>query len=223
MAYAFDLRQVCGGYAYFSTFTMGRPSEHDRYEIRKPSSVVIERFRTALQEIGQIARIVDSDESYQDWLLFQGWGLVERNYARANMPQWLKQHYCIRSSHGSFTDIDIASPGVMKRTQRGLVKRKIVERDGSECLICSEKNNLTLQHIWPFSVGGETSSRNLATLCEACNQNLKNEIYIDLYRLAGLHHGFEPSLIKEVSNIEQAIQRAVYFSNNIMHTRCDLW
>lgn len=224
MAYAFDLRQVCGGYAYFSTFTHGRVSTDDRFEIREPSQVDVERFANALKELGQSYQLIDSEKSYRAWLYLHGWAVVEPMFARSSMQQWLKHHKCISSALGSFTDIDIASPGVLKRSYRGKAKKEIHDRDGGRCLVCGEHSGtLTLQHVWPYSAAGETSSRNMVTLCEDCNQNYGDQMSPELYRLAGLHHGYEPSLLKSAPDRKAALRRARYLSHNLMHTRCDLW
>jgi len=223
MTYAFDLRQVCGGYAYFSTFTHGSNEVPDKYETREPSEVDHEKFCAALSEIGHRPTIINSDASYQHWLCIQRWALVDSSFAHSKMPQWLKKHRCIQSSLRSYTDLNIASPSILKRNFRGNAKRKIHERDGNKCLICDAETELTLQHVWPYSFGGETSSRNLVTLCSECNQRLKNEIHIDLYRLAGLPFGFEPYLLNNSILDDQAFMRAQHISGNLMHTRCDVW
>jgi HNH endonuclease len=222
MSYVFDLKQSCGGYAYFSTFTMG---DHGKsiYEIRTPSLVVPELFQSALAEIGQTCCYITSAAEYNEWLHLHGWALVSTEFARANMPQWLKRHQCLKSALGSYIDISIASPSTLKRTLRGRQKMRIHDRDGNHCLRCRSIEKLTLQHVQPFSHGGETNSSNLVTLCEKCNQDLKNEIDTELYQLAGLRSGVEPSLLKASPMNQMAFMRAVYFSHNIMHTRCELW
>jgi len=222
-AYAFDLRQVCGGYAYFSTFTSGQKNSSTGYEIRRPSQVHTDRYCLALKEIGVQPAFIDSELCYRSWLCVQGWAIINANFARHSMQQWLKQHDCIKSSLGSFTDISIASPNALKRSLRGRAKREIHDRDGNRCLLCESDESLTLQHVWPYSAGGETTSRNLVTLCESCNQQLSNEILIDLYQIAKLPSGLEPSLLRG-SNLDEAAQRrASYFSGNLMHTRCEVW
>ncbi|AVS93784.1 hypothetical protein C8246_20810 [Paracidovorax avenae] len=223
MAYAFDLKQVCGGYAYFSTFTLGKISDDHRFEIREPSQVILDGFSRALGELGQKAIFIESESEYRKWLYLHGWSIVEPEFARAHMSQWLKQHKCITSGLRSYTDIEIASPGVLKRSYRGKAKKQIHDRDGGVCLVCGANDALTLQHVWPFCVGGETNSRNMVTLCEKCNQEYKDEISPELYRMAGLHHGYEPSLLKSAPDRKAAIHRAAYLSANLMHTRCDLW
>lgn len=222
MAYAFDLKQACGGYAYFSTFTSGDAGK-SIYEARTPSRVIGERFHAALAEIGQVAVQISSDKEYRAWLHLHGWALVDVDFAREAMPQWLKKHQCLKSALGSFIDVSVASPATLKRTLRGQQKRKIHERDGNQCLRCNSRESLTLQHVQPYSHGGETNSSNLVTLCEPCNQHLKDEIDIELYELAGLRSGIEPSLLKLSDASDSALVRAMYFSHNLMHTRCDLW
>lgn len=223
MAYAFEIHQVCGGYAYFSTFTLGKPSSDDRYEIRKPSEVHVENFTKALNELGQTVHFIDTENSYRTYLYLHGWALVPPSFARSHMQQWLKQHKCLSSALGSFTDIEIASPSALKRSYRGQAKREIHNRDGGHCLICGSQGALTLQHVWPYSSAGETTSRNMVTLCKSCNQSYKDEVSPELYRLAGLHHGYEPSLLKLAPDRKVALHRAAYLSHNLMHTRCDLW
>lgn len=223
MAYAFDLKQVCGGYAYFSTFTHYKAETGNRYEIRQPSLVDVDRFSNALSELGQPMQRIDSAKSCRAWLYLHGWAIVDVDFARSHMPHWLKHRTCIRSPLGSFTDIEIASPRVLARSYRGRPKFDIVERDGRACLVCGATETLTLQHVLPFSAGGETSSRNMITLCDRCNQDYGDEVCHDLFRLAGLPHNHEPSLLKLAPQGEKTFFRAVYLSNNLMHTRCDVW
>lgn len=49
------------------------------------------------------------------------------------------------------------------------LRAAVYERDGHACLICKTPENLTLDHIWPFSRGGEDTFENLQTLCRSCN------------------------------------------------------
>lgn len=222
MSYAFDLRQVCGGYAYFSVFTMGM-GVSGRDTRRSPSGVHEARFISALAEMGQLTSIVDSRESYRDWLCVQGWAVVDEEYAREYMPQWLGVRKCIRSPLGSYTDVSIASKKILSRSYRGKAREIIIDRDGRQCLRCGVVANLTLQHVLPFSHGGETNSRNMVTLCEPCNQELRDEIDQELYQLAGLAQGVELSLLRGGSFDNNALIRAAYLSANLMHTRCEIW
>ena len=45
----------------------------------------------------------------------------------------------------------------------------VYERDGHACVECGAFDDLTLDHIHPFSLGGEDTFENLRTLCRSCN------------------------------------------------------
>ncbi len=220
MPYVFDLRMACGGYAYFSTFTHGsRPGA--AYEVRTPSEVDKDRVIAALTEIGERSIYIDSKDSYEAWMYCHGWATVETKFARSTMPQWLKKHRCVISGVGSYTDVEIASPSVLRRTLRGKFKQRILDRDGNRCLLCGEAESLTLQHVWPHSVGGETSPRNLVTLCAPCNEHLDNGYFPELFDLAGLKTTVDGPFIASSDLSERAFVRAKYFTRNTMYTRCE--
>lgn len=45
----------------------------------------------------------------------------------------------------------------------------VYERDNYTCLHCGSVENLSLDHIHPYSRGGEDTLENLQTLCRSCN------------------------------------------------------
>lgn len=49
------------------------------------------------------------------------------------------------------------------------IRIAVYTRDGWECLRCGNPENLSLDHIHPWSEGGEDSIENLQTLCRSCN------------------------------------------------------
>ena len=49
-------------------------------------------------------------------------------------------------------------------------------RDGGKCVYCESNENLHLDHIIPFSKGGDTSVENLQLLCQKCNLEKSNKI-----------------------------------------------
>lgn len=49
------------------------------------------------------------------------------------------------------------------------IRAMIYRRDGSRCLHCGSMQDLTLDHIIPWSQGGSDSPTNLQTLCRSCN------------------------------------------------------
>jgi len=221
--YAFDLQLLCGGYAYYSTYTSFTCFVENNREVREPSLVDKERFIKSLNELGQFAVLIDNEENYKTWLYLRGWALVSRRLAREIMSQWLKKKSCLTSPMGLFTDIELVSPSSLKRSYSQQKKEYVVNRDGCACILCGDEENLTMQHVKPYSRGGETSSRNMVTLCNDCNQSLGAEQVHELYRLAGLHYNYDPSLIHKREIDDAAHHRAVQFSNNLMQTRCDVW
>ncbi|MEU3529387.1 HNH endonuclease [Streptomyces sp. NPDC038707] len=50
-------------------------------------------------------------------------------------------------------------------------RRRIYERDGHACLICGATDDLTLDHIYPWSLGCPDTDDNLRTLCRSCNSS----------------------------------------------------
>ena len=49
-------------------------------------------------------------------------------------------------------------------------------RDRGKCVYCGSNENLHLDHIIPFSKGGDTSVENLQLLCQKCNLEKSNKI-----------------------------------------------
>jgi hypothetical protein len=54
------------------------------------------------------------------------------------------------------------------------LRLKIYARDGYMCLTCGATDNLTLDHIIPWSKGGPDTEENLRTLCHSCNSRKGN-------------------------------------------------
>ena len=79
-----------------------------------------------------------------------------------------------------------------------------------------------MQHVRPFSRGGETTSQNLVTLCESCNQMYGIDEVTELYEKAGLHFGYDPSIIRGTLTAN-ARNKALELSDNLMQTRCEIW
>lgn len=49
------------------------------------------------------------------------------------------------------------------------LRQAVFARDGWRCLHCGTDQNLTLDHIHPWSLGGPDTLANLQTLCRSCN------------------------------------------------------
>lgn len=49
------------------------------------------------------------------------------------------------------------------------IRQRVYARDLYRCLECGSSERLSLDHIWPYSLGGTDSIDNLRTLCVSCN------------------------------------------------------
>ena len=49
------------------------------------------------------------------------------------------------------------------------LRNEVHERDGHKCVLCGSRDDLTIDHILPFSKGGKTKKENFQTLCKTCN------------------------------------------------------
>ncbi len=220
--FLFDLKLLCGGYAYFSTMTLGGKRSENGREFREPSLVKFS-IQDNLNSLGQKSRVVTNAHELKVWLYQKGWAIVPDKVAFSLMPQWLQSKECITSPIGIFTDIEITSQSALCRSARGVKRNYIIQRDKKMCVWCGDTEQLTMQHVIPYSRGGESTTRNLVTLCNECNQDLGTGYLPDLYELAQLHYGYDPSLINTPIDNMDVFNTAVFISNNLMQTRCDVW
>lgn len=51
----------------------------------------------------------------------------------------------------------------------GFIRKRVYERDNYRCTECGSEDNLTLDHIIPWSKNGPDNVSNLRTLCGPCN------------------------------------------------------
>ena len=223
MSYAFEIKMICGGYVYFSTFTQFISFGEKHREIRKPDEVEDDKFINSIKSLGHSVFRVKDKKGLDIWLNAKGWALVDAEFMQTSMQQWLKSQECVTSPIGVYSDINIVSPKTMKRSFVGKEKLEIINRDGGKCLQCGSDKNLTMQHVVPYSFGGETTSRNLVTLCDICNQELGNIINFTHSEKAGLQHNYERSLINDNWYTLKQIRTATLISQNLMQSRCEVW
>jgi 5-methylcytosine-specific restriction endonuclease McrA len=225
-AYFFDLRMVCGGYAYYVTYTVFNAFTTAGRELRKPDPVNVKVFSESAKLFRQRLSIIQSVEEYNDWLYLRGWAIVELNMAKSNMRQWLKSAECIKAPTHMYTDIEIVSPSALKHHTKQSRKKHVLDRDKQTCLACGSTRDdgvrLTMQHVRPHSKGGETTAQNLVTLCEPCNRKRGTEEITELYKKAGLHFGYDPSIIQGRLS-DEIHNQAIELSDNLMQTRCEIW
>ena len=55
-------------------------------------------------------------------------------------------------------------------------RREVFARDNYCCVQCSATEELTLDHIFPFALGGSNAPENLQVLCKACNFKKGNRL-----------------------------------------------
>lgn len=79
-----------------------------------------------------------------------------------------------------YRGMDVASCGIVadcwqvqlpsqRRAISDTLRSAIYDRDGYACVECEGTDNLSLDHIWPHSRGGEDTLENLQTMCRSCN------------------------------------------------------
>ncbi|MES9969981.1 MAG: HNH endonuclease [Candidatus Thiodiazotropha sp.] len=77
------------------------------------------------------------------------------------------------------------SPKIRDETKRNIplkLRLKVFKRDSYKCVLCGRSPAtehgvvLHVDHIIPFSEGGETSEENLQTLCQECNLGKSNQL-----------------------------------------------
>jgi hypothetical protein len=61
----------------------------------------------------------------------------------------------------------------------GDVRSAVFDRDGRACLKCDATEDLTLDHIIPWSHGGPDTVGNLRVLCRRCNSARGNRVEVD--------------------------------------------
>ena len=55
-------------------------------------------------------------------------------------------------------------------------RREVFARDHYRCVQCSATEELTVDHIFPFALGGSNAPENLQVLCQACNFKKGNRL-----------------------------------------------
>ena len=59
------------------------------------------------------------------------------------------------------------------------MREEVLKRDNHTCRYCGDKEGpFKMDHVYPFSKGGETTIENLATSCGRCNGRKSNKIGI---------------------------------------------
>lgn len=63
----------------------------------------------------------------------------------------------------------LAAPGTRRAKIPRRIRELVYRRDGHRCRRCGSQQDLSLDHIEPWSFGGSDDLENLQTLCRSCN------------------------------------------------------
>lgn len=110
-------------------------------------------------------------------------GIAKRYGTRAQLRRLIDAELLIQREDGDYTfnaSMAIAGSGLRSRSwdidqatyRRGIptwLRTAVYDRDGRACLECGSDSDLSLDHIYPHSLGGTDTFDNLQTLCRPCN------------------------------------------------------
>jgi 5-methylcytosine-specific restriction endonuclease McrA len=145
--------------------------EPSTYAPQATAAALLENLYQLWRRHGRQPKIVDLVPPYSAFRLFpyqRQFGGFE-NALRA-MEKWSRHH----KSGGC---------GKVHRTPRGIngqLRYLILQKDNFKCRACGRSPanepgvRLQVDHITPWSTGGETVAKNLQTLCQQCNLGKSN-------------------------------------------------
>jgi hypothetical protein len=124
---------------------------------------------------------------YDTWFAGAAEARRLRALERAEDSAYADQHPVLRAVDDAFPDDDtpwFARFPVRRRGPRDplpwLLRQAVLRRDHFTCLHCGQqRGRLEVDHIVPWSAGGEDRSTNLRTLCRPCNQRRSNFRYME--------------------------------------------
>ena len=226
--YVFYIDNIDRKYIYYRTFSVlaEMSSRHGR-DVRKASTVDVKKFNGIMTLLNQPVTLLREDvaiynvikQKNNSWLLFPAY------FTEKYLQCLLRTHECVVSPIGLFWDIKLPGRRASRRIPDN-TRKKVLERDDNQCIECGKSNfdgiELAMDHVIPFSRGGESSSGNLVTLCKSCNQKHGNEHHPHLFVLAGLDHDWAPQLLDNAIPDANNLAIATYLSSNIMASRCKI-
>lgn len=89
---------------------------------------------------------------------------IDLGLARIESRAWYEWHW----ARGKKLRRVPADMQIRKKIPDAL-RMAVYDRDGWRCLHCGAEENLSLDHIQPWSLGGADTMENLQTLCRSCN------------------------------------------------------
>jgi 5-methylcytosine-specific restriction endonuclease McrA len=117
----------------------------------------------ALEASGFIQRYGDAGE-YGCIPTFSEHQCVNTREAQSTLPE-----PTVRSRASTCVHVQAHSHAPNGENIPGPLRETVIARDGRKCLRCGAKDDLTVDHIFPRSIGGTHAITNLRTLCRPCN------------------------------------------------------
>ncbi len=227
-AYAFCLDDIRYGHVYYRTISLfsGSFGENGRDQ-RHAHPVTIANFEHIMKLLNVRFQWVRNSDDMATWLTSFGWALIMNDYATRHLCAFLGSRECVKSAIGLFWDVVLPRHRATSRRIPPDVRQRVLQRDNHRCIECGKMEGngvtLTMDHVIPYSRGGETSEGNLVTLCKDCNQKHGNSAHPHLFVLAGLDHDWDPKLLHNVISPDpDAVAFATTLSQNIMVSRCNI-
>lgn len=86
-----------------------------------------------------------------------------------------------------------------------LSRQNIFKRDNHTCVYCNTRDNLTIDHVIPRSLGGRDSWENLVTACQRCNSRKGNQTP-EQAEMPMRYKPFRPSFVMFLGNFSGQIR-----------------
>lgn len=105
-------------------------------------------------------------------------------------------------------DGEINGEGVPVGSKWHNLRQSVLTRDSFRCTKCGDKNNLTVHHRTPLSIGGTNELANLTTLCRQCHEEVHGRsIYNRSFDSDG-NYGENYRVPKKVILFQEAINKS---------------
>lgn len=209
---------------YYRTFSKWTDFAEKGRDIRVPDKIIVDNAKRLLKSLELKLQKINCSNEFRyiieslDANKRSDWFLIEDSLLKSNFTFLLDEKVCLSSPFGVFWDKKIKRLRAGSRRTTHL-RKQVLKRDNYNCIICGKSSSdgvvLTLDHVIPYSRGGETTKDNLVTLCENCNILKGNKRCDDLFGKAGLHHNYDKTEIK-TKLTPKTFYDAIRWSSNIM-------
>jgi hypothetical protein len=108
-------------------------------------------------------------EQYANWLIPDA--VVRRNGTAVQIRRMAAAGLATKRPGGYLLDTELITPvhGGHRPHIPDELRERVYQRDGHRCVDCGATEDLTLDHIYPWSLGGPDTYENLRLLCRPCN------------------------------------------------------